>query len=201
MRLRRHSLISTRNSHTHRTWLHSPQSETVAMTDPMTPTEERWLTPGVRGMGQPASWPTSATESPRPCCPICSPPPWAPPPRSSDSSKVPYLRRAGRSRSAGRRRHRRRPPPPPRPGRRRLHHHRRPLQPHRRRHHRLAGRHPLRRRLGRLWPARPARNAVLANIVPASVYGCRCQSEGQVPAGRTVEVGTPLLKRLGIMHR
>jgi hypothetical protein len=65
---------------------HSPPAETGAMTDPMTPTDERWLGPSVAESGRPASWPMSATRSPRPCSPTCSPPPWAPPPRPSGSS-------------------------------------------------------------------------------------------------------------------
>ena len=51
LRLRRIQNFNTRNWHTPRLGAHSPAGETVATTDPMTSTEERWLTSGVCGIG------------------------------------------------------------------------------------------------------------------------------------------------------
>jgi hypothetical protein len=146
------------------------------MSDPTTETQQRWLGPGVAGIGTASFLADVGHEIPTALLPTCSPPPSACRPRPRPHRG--RLGRAGRRVPAGRWGHRRRPSPAPRPGGRRVHGHCGALQPDRGGHHRLAGWGAA----AGAWAARslrvPARNALLADIVRPASTAARMGSSG-----------------------
>jgi len=115
----------------------------AVMSDATPKPRERWLGPGVAGIGTASFLADVGHEIP--------------------TALLPNLLTANLSAPAS-------VPPPPSPGGRRLHRHRSAVRPDRRGDRRLAG-----LLQAGAWAARglrvPARNALLADIVPASVYG------------------------------